>query len=111
MGRITNHPVLGSLNERKKIFFSFNNTTMEAYENETIAAALLASDIRVLRYHEENGAPRSFFCNIGHCMECRVTVNGCANQRACITPVTDGMNVQSGQQLPNPIRKLVKAYE
>ena len=45
MSRITDHPILGSLNNSERITFQFNGQQYEAYEHETIAAALLANGI------------------------------------------------------------------
>ncbi|MCR8644788.1 (2Fe-2S)-binding protein [Paenibacillus sp. N1-5-1-14] len=104
-GRIENHPILGQLRERQKINITFDGQLLQGYEEETIAAALLASGIRTLRYHEEKGTPRGIYCNIGHCFECRVTVNGKDGVRACITTISEGMEVRSGQVLPTPFHK------
>lgn len=103
-----NHPILGNLKDREVISFQFDGKTYEAYENETIAAALLANGIRKLRVHEGCGTPRGIYCNIGHCMECRVTVNGQANVRACLTLVDKDIVVESGKQLPNIIKRMVE---
>lgn len=111
MTRIVHHPILGSLNNRQKFSFVFNGQELEAYENETIAAALLANGIRTLRQHEESGSPRGFYCNIGHCMECRLTVNEQANVRACLTTVKPNMAVQSGKQHPNIVKRMVEENE
>lgn len=97
------HPVLGSLRERKKITFKFDGQTYEGYENDTIASALLANGIRTLRQHEESGTPRGIYCNIGHCYECRVTVDGVTNVRACLTPIREGMDIESGKVQPSPL--------
>lgn len=103
--RILNHPVLGSLHQGKSVHFTFNETSYTAYDGETIAAALLASGVRSLRVHEEKGTPRGIYCNIGHCYECRVTVNGVPTVRACMTLVQDGMDVTAGIVLPTPLKK------
>ncbi|MEH7522929.1 (2Fe-2S)-binding protein [Bacillus sp. JJ1503] len=108
MTRIIDHPILGKLEDRKSIPFTFDGKTIEAFENETIAATLLANGIRKLRVHEDCGTPRGFYCNIGHCMECRVTVNHQANVRACLTVVEKDMVVESGKHLPNIVRKMVE---
>ncbi|MFS2021736.1 2Fe-2S iron-sulfur cluster-binding protein [Massilia sp. CT11-108] len=42
------------------------------------------------------GQPRFAFCGIGQCQECRVTVDGCANQLACRTICADGMTIDTG---------------
>lgn len=103
MRRIQTHPVLGPSLERPKVNFTFDGLELEGYAGEPIAAALLACGIRVLRRHEESGSPRGFYCAIGHCMECRVEIEGKGVVRACITPVETGMTVRSGQQLGNEI--------
>lgn len=103
--RIVHHPVLGTLAAGKSLSFTFNGTTYPAYEGETIAAALLASGVRTLRVHEEKGTPRGIYCNIGHCYECRVNVDGVPTVRACMTLVQDGMQVTAGAVLPTPLKK------
>lgn len=104
-GRIGHHPILGPLSARKEISFQFDGTRYTAFESETIAAALLANGVRMLRMHEETGTPRGIYCNIGHCFECRVTVNGLQGIRACLTLVEEGMDVKSGQKLPAPLKQ------
>ncbi|MCP1125549.1 (2Fe-2S)-binding protein [Bacillus sp. 3103sda1] len=108
MTRIMKHPILGNLEDRERISFQFDGMEYEAYENETIAAALLANGIRKLRVHEDSGTPRGIYCNIGHCLECRVTVNDQANVRACLTVVEKDMIVESGKQHPNIVRRMVE---
>nr|WP_261798097.1 (2Fe-2S)-binding protein [Brevibacillus massiliensis] len=93
------------MQNRKSLSFRFDGNTYMAYESETIAAALLANGVRTLRVHEEKGTPRGIYCNIGHCFECRVTVNGVQGKRACLTLVEEGMNVESSVQLPSPLKK------
>lgn len=87
------------------IRFRFEGEPMTALAGESVAAALLAGGRRVLRYHEESGSPRGLYCNIGHCMECRMTIDGREGVRACLTPVADGMDVRTGMSLPAPLRK------
>lgn len=100
--RIVDHPVLGKLADRKEITFSFDGTIYTGYEGDTVASALLAHGIRTLRVHEETKRPRSIYCNIGHCYECRVTVDEARGVRACLEPITEGMVVDSGKGMPNP---------
>ncbi|MFS0823832.1 (2Fe-2S)-binding protein [Bacillus sp. 1P02SD] len=103
--RIMEHPILGSLPERKTVLFTFNEQMIEAFEGETVAAALLANGIRTIRSHEETGTPRGIYCNIGHCFECRITIDGVSGIRSCLTLVKNGIKVKSGQQLPTPLKK------
>lgn len=108
MTRIVNHPILGNLDDREQISFQFDGVTYKAFKNETVAAALLANGIRKLRVYEDSGTPRGIYCNIGHCMECRVTVNDQANVRACLTVVEKNMVVESGKQHPNIVKRMVE---
>lgn len=101
--RIENHPILGKTEKRKSVTFQFDGKTYEGYEGDTIASALLANGVRTLRKHEASGNPRGIYCNIGHCYECRVTVDGETNVRACLTPIQENMVVESGQIQPSPL--------
>lgn len=95
-GRVDQHPVLGPAAPAPEVTFHFNAQPVRARAGEPIAAALLANGIRTLRRNEAGGDPRGLFCGIGHCFECRVVVNGEPGVRACLTPVQDGMRVESG---------------
>lgn len=101
--RIKYHPVLEDLTETRTVTFQFDGETYEGHEGDTIASALLASGVRTLRKHESSGNPRGIYCNIGHCFECRVTVNEEPNVRACLTPIRENMVVESGQVQPRPL--------
>jgi sarcosine oxidase subunit alpha len=39
------------------------------------------------------GQPRAPFCGMGICFECRVRIDGIAQQRACMAIVREGMQV------------------
>lgn len=100
--RILNHPVLGKLENQTPVTFTFDGIAYEGFEGDTIASALLANGIRQLRVHEATGAPRAIYCNIGHCFECRVTVDQSQTLRACMTPIQANMVVESGKLQPSP---------
>lgn len=102
--RIVDHPVLGKLTNQTPVTFTFDGKTYEGFEGDTIASALLANGIRQLRVHEGTGAPRAIYCNIGHCFECRVTVNNNQIARACMTPIQNEMVVESGKMQPAPFK-------
>ena len=72
---------------------------LEAYEGESIAAALLASGVRTTRWTARTGEPRGYFCGMGVCQDCLVTVDGMSNVRACMTPARDGLRVESQRGL------------
>jgi D-hydroxyproline dehydrogenase subunit alpha len=65
---------------------------LPAESGQTVAAALIKAGISAFQ-HTPTGAPRGIFCGIGVCFDCLVTVDGLADQRACITPVRPGMRV------------------
>jgi len=100
--RIRKHPILDDLEEREEISFTFDDKRYKGYEGDTIASALMAQGIRQLRVHEESGTPRGIYCNIGHCFECRVTVDGKTGVRACMTEIKEDMIVESGKMMPEP---------
>ncbi|MGN7407926.1 MULTISPECIES: (2Fe-2S)-binding protein [unclassified Sporosarcina] len=102
--RIINHPVLDKVDDTDFVSFTFNNDEIRGLRNESLAAALLANNIRTLRVHEESGTPRGIYCNIGHCFECRVTVNGQQGVRACLTPIQEGMTVSSGEKFLTSVK-------
>ncbi len=64
-----------------------------AVPGQTVAAALLGAGITVFR-HTPAGSPRGLYCGMGVCYDCLVTIDGLADQRACITPVRPGMRVE-----------------
>lgn len=67
---------------------------LTAYEGESIAAALLAAGRRLTRWTARTGEPRGYFCGMGVCQDCLVTVDGRPNVRACVTPVEEGLRVE-----------------
>lgn len=101
--RILSHKVLGDFTP-KMIPFQWNNKTYLGAEGESITSALLANDIRTIRRHEKDGAPRGLYCNIGHCSECRCTINGVKNQRACLTPLEKDMHVETQDKVPHLVK-------
>lgn len=92
--RIEDHPILGKVEERKKVSFTYDGKVLEGYEGEPIATALKAAGVMVHR-HTKKGSPRGIFCAIGRCTDCVMIVNGKINVRTCITPLEEGMKVQT----------------
>lgn len=108
--RIVDHPVLGKLENQTPITFTFDEQTFQGYEGDTIASALLANGIRQLRVHEETSAPRAIYCNIGHCFECRVTVDETEGIRACLTPINENMIIHSGKIQATPFKSTAEDW-
>ena len=93
--RITEHPVLGTMEEKKTITFTYDGTPITGYEGEPIAIALEAAGIMIHRYTKKNHEPRGIFCAIGRCTGCVMVVDGKPNVRTCITPLKEGMDVRT----------------
>lgn len=93
--RIDHHPVLGDRPEQRPVTIFVDGRPISAVEGEPIAAALLASGIRVMRRTPRFNKPRGLFCGIGRCTDCIMTVDGEPNVRTCVTPVREGMRITS----------------
>jgi len=78
-----------------EISFHFNGAKITGAEGQSVAAALIANGERELRRTRFGEEPRSIFCGIGICFDCVVTINGVANQRACLIEISNDMKVES----------------
>ena len=95
MRRIIEHPVLGPLEETEMVTITVDGEPMQARAGEMIAAALTASGKPYFRKTVKKHEPRSIYCGIGRCTDCVMTVNGIPNIRTCVTPVEDGMVIET----------------
>ena len=93
--RIYNHAILGALEERNKITITLDGREIEAIEGEPIAAALTAAGVKIFHKSPKYFEPRGYFCAIGVCSDCFMIVNGQPNVRTCVTPVEQGMKVET----------------
>ncbi|MGD9605310.1 MAG: (2Fe-2S)-binding protein [Bacilli bacterium] len=92
--RIKQHPIL-EFPERKQIAFTFNGALVYGYEGDTIASALQALNIKKFSESIKLHRPRGFYCAIGNCSSCQMTVDGVPNVKTCITMLKEGMVVVS----------------
>ncbi|MCI8455348.1 MAG: (2Fe-2S)-binding protein [Lachnospiraceae bacterium] len=93
--RILHHPILGDVTKQKEITIYFDGKPVKAKEGEPIAAALMSAGYRAFRTTAKRHEPRGVFCAIGRCTDCMMIVDGRPNTRTCITPVRDGMRVET----------------
>ncbi|MEM3462877.1 MAG: (2Fe-2S)-binding protein [Candidatus Bathyarchaeia archaeon] len=93
--RVWDHPILGKLEENRKVVIEVDGKSIEAFEGEPIAAALAAAGIRVFRKTAKRGEPRGIYCAIGLCTDCVMIVDDIPNVRTCITPVKEGMKIRT----------------
>lgn len=96
--RITKHPIL-EIPVRKRIAFTWNGKSLKGYDGEMISSALSANDIHVFGHHHKDGSPQGLFCANGQCSQCMVSLGG-LSVKACMTPLRDGMLVESVEGLP-----------
>lgn len=73
---------------------SVNGRTVSAESGSTVATALLNAGETAFR-STPTGDVRAPLCGMGICYECRVTIDGVAHQRACMTVVRTGMQVST----------------
>jgi predicted molibdopterin-dependent oxidoreductase YjgC len=93
--RVHEHPILGSEKREFNAVLYVDGKEIQAMAGEPIAAALLAAGIRKFRLTPKDRRPRGIFCGIGRCTDCIMTVDGVPNVRTCVTPVRDGMIIES----------------
>lgn len=93
--RIYKHHILGDLKEPEKVNIFVDGKKIEAFKGEPIAAALIASGIKVFHRTTKRNEPRGYFCAVGVCSDCFMIVNGKPNTRTCVTLVEDGMIVET----------------
>jgi predicted molibdopterin-dependent oxidoreductase YjgC len=74
--------------------FMADGRTVDAFEGESVAAALFAAGQRELRRSPRDNAPRGMFCLMGSCQECLVWVGG-RKLPACQVPVAAGLEIES----------------
>ncbi len=84
---------IDSLQRGRKIIFFVNGRSKTAHMGETIHAALIAAGYCQFRKSKTH-QPRGVFCGMGVCHECVVTVNNGPTQRACVTVVEEGMEIE-----------------
>jgi sarcosine oxidase subunit alpha len=79
----------------KRVTLRVDGRPITAYSGETVFAALLAEGIKALRHPSKDRTKdaRGGLCGMGVCQECRVTIDGMPDRRACMTEVLEGMEV------------------
>jgi NADPH-dependent 2,4-dienoyl-CoA reductase/sulfur reductase-like enzyme len=77
---------------RAQLRISFDGRAIECFAGDSVSAAMVDAGELVCR-EAADGSPRGVFCGMGVCHECLVTIDGRPGQRACMTPVRDGMAV------------------
>lgn len=66
---------------------------MQGLEGDSIASALHVNRVKTLSHSLRFYRPRGFFCGIGKCSSCFMTVDDIPNIRTCITPLKENARV------------------
>ena len=85
----------GELIDRDRaVTFSWQGEQVTGHAGDTIASALFAAGVRVFsrsfKYHRRRG----LLCCGGQCPNCLVAVDDTPAERACVTPIAEGMQVR-----------------
>ena len=78
-----------------RVTLTVDGRAIEARQGDTVAAALLAAGIVAFRQTPVSGASRGPLCHMGVCFECLVAIDGAGSRQACLTPVSEGMAVET----------------
>lgn len=70
----------------------WNQTALPFQPGETIAAALLRNGVEDLGVGP-GGLRGRYFCGIGNCQACLVSIDGASPVEACLTPARAGMHL------------------
>lgn len=75
------------------VSLNVNGKSIEVVEGASVAAAVAQAGAVFRR--SLTGEPRAALCGMGTCFECRVTIDGVAQQQACMLPARSGMQVMT----------------
>ena len=78
----------------EKVTVSINSTAVEVDANSSVWAALALADDKITRLAPVTEQPRSAYCAMGVCFECLVEIDDVPNRQACLTQVSDGMQIK-----------------
>ena len=77
----------------EKVKIIINNEVYEATNGRSVALELFSKNFQHLRSSPRFKNKRGFFCMIGSCQECLISIN---NQKmlACTTKIKEGMKIE-----------------
>lgn len=99
MERIKDHPILGREKPSKMVEIVVDGMKVQAEEGRMVAAVLMELGYKKFRTTDRLEEPRFYYCGIGQCTDCMMEIDGIPGIRTCITPVREGMIINSLQGL------------
>lgn len=92
MSFIHQHPILQDLDVEEVTIF-YDGTPIKTRKGITVAATLMKQGIKKLGVSRKLNQSRGYFCGIGRCCSCFVTINGEEHVRSCMVTVEDAMEI------------------
>jgi ferredoxin len=74
--------------------FTYQGQTMQGFQGETIASALMRAGVIAVRSTPRLRESRGYYCGMGICWDCAVFVDGEGVVRGCSFPVSGGLSVR-----------------
>jgi len=96
--RLLTHPII-DIKHGKEVRIYWQGTPLRAYENETVASALIANGFKIFGHHKKDHSPQGIFCANGQCAQCMAIIDG-SLRKSCMELVRDGMQVSPAEELP-----------
>jgi sarcosine oxidase subunit alpha len=81
-----------ALEHGQRVTIVVDGRSLDVAPGISVAAALLENGVRTFR-RSVTGESRAALCGMGVCYECRVTIAGIAHRRACLVPVSNGLEI------------------
>ena len=80
---------------QRTIRVTIDGRPVTAGAGDSVAAVLIAENVKVTRVSAVSGAPRAPYCMMGVCFECLVTIDGTGNRQGCLVQVAEGMAIET----------------
>ena len=94
------HPVFNISAGGRTLEFFFNDKAVEAFEGQSVSAALARSGVWSLSKSRAKRQPRGMFCGQGWCANCYVAREDGTRVLACKLEARDGMRIYSVNDAP-----------
>ena len=86
---------VSAIGRGRPIAVTVDGYDVRAFEGETVLTVLWAHGAASVHTTARMQTPRGFFCGMGVCFDCLVTIDGSVNVRACLETVRAGMSITS----------------
>lgn len=109
--RVSRRLPLTSCDRGQPVELSIAGSALRGFTGESVAAATLASGVRILSRSLKYHRPRTFFCLEGHCGGCLVRVGGVPNLRACQIACEPALEIEGQNAFPSTEVDLLGAVD